>query len=215
MPDKQLIYKHGGKDYILIIRRKKMRNIRYTYKDGIFKVSAPYLFVSQEQIIKGLDKYADKLIKADVRTEASGDNFIYILGVKVPLQESGEIRFNDDTVITYKNREDLNKKLGKWFLKIVEPRHRYYEKLMGIKTPYKVKIRKMTTRYGTNSYTTHSITYSQVLLHYSIDVIDSIIVHELAHDKVRNHSKDFYDVVYKYCSNYKQLHKRLRKGEFR
>ena len=214
MPEKQLVYKHGGKDYVLIIRRKKMKNIRYTYKDGVFKVSAPHWSASEKQIIQGLDKYADQLIKADVRSKASSDNFIYILGEKVTLHESGEIPFTDGSVITYKNREDLNKNLAKWFLKVVEPRHRYYEKIMGIKKPYKVKIRKMTTRYGTNSLTTHSITYSLVLVHYSIDVVDSIIIHELAHEFVRNHSKQFYDVVYKYCPDYKQLHRRLRKGEF-
>ena len=63
----------------------------------------------------------------------------------------------------------------------MEARHRYYEKIIGVKKPYKVKIRKMTTRYGSNSLTTHSITYSLVLVHYSIDVVDSIIIHELAH----------------------------------
>lgn len=214
MPDKQLVYKHGGKDYVLIIRRKKMKNIRYTYKDGVFKVSAPHLFVSEKQIMEGLNKYADRLIKADVRSEASGDDFIYILGVKVDLQESGEIPFTDGSVITYKSREDLDKKLKKWFYQVLLVRHRFYENTMGIKKPYKVKLRKMTTRYGSNSSATHSITYSMVLMHYSEDVIDSIIIHELAHEFVRNHSKKFYDVVYKYCPNYKVLNKRLKKGVF-
>ena len=85
---------------------------------------------------------------------------------------------------------------------------------MGIAKPYKVRVRKMRTRYGSNAYSTHSITYSSILMHYTLDVVDSVIVHELAHDKVRNHSDKFYKVVYNYCPDYKALHKRLRKGEF-
>ena len=214
MSSKEFTYIHNGKEYRLIVTRKRMKNVRYTYKDGVFRVSAPYLFVTQKQIEEGLEKFADKLIALDVRTKASADNQIYLLGQLVPIEESGEIEFNDGTSIKYKNREDLDKKLIKWFLLFIEKRHRYYENIMGIKKPYKVHVRKMRTRYGSNSSHTHSITYSSILMHYTLDVIDSVIVHELAHDSVRNHSEKFYNVVYKYCPNYKELHKRLRKGEF-
>ena len=214
MSTKEFTYIHKGKEYRLIVTRKRMKSIRYTYKDSVFRVSAPHLFVTQKQIEEGLEKYADKLIALDVREKASDDSYIYLLGNRVPLEESGEIRFDDETSIKYKNHEDLNKKLMKWFLVLIEKRHRYYENIMGIDKPYKVRVRKMRTRYGSNASHTHSITYSLILMHYSVDVIDSVIVHELAHDKVRNHSEKFYNVVYKYCPEYKTLHKRLRKGEF-
>ncbi len=214
MSEKEFTYIHKGKEYHLIVTRKRMKSVRYTYKDGVFRVSAPILFVTQKQIEQGLEKYADKLIALDVRTKASDENYIYILGKQIPLNESGEINFSDGTVIKYKSREDLDKKLIKWFLLLIEKRHRYYENIMGIKKPYKVRVRKMRTRYGSNASGTHSITYSSILMHYTSDVIDSVIVHELAHDMVRNHSEKFYNVVYKYCPNYKALHKRLRKGEF-
>ena len=214
MRKQEFTYLHNGKEYLVVVTPKRMRSIRYYYKDGVFKVSCPFIFVSKQQIVDGLDKFADKLIKADVRHVASGDNYIYLLGHRIPLQESGEIKFTDGSVIAYKNREDLNKKLRKWFLGVISNRNAYYERLMGVKKPYKVRVKKMTTRYGSNSSQTHSISYSLVLMHYTVDVIDSVIVHELAHEFVRDHSKKFYDVVYKYCPNYKQLHARLRKGEF-
>ena len=124
------------------------------------------------------------------------------------------MNFSDGGVLKYKDREQLEKKLKKWFLEYITSRNQYYEQVMGIRTPYKVRVRKMTTRYGSNSKSTHSITYSMVLMHYSCEIIDSVIVHELAHHFVRDHSKKFYNVVYQYCPNYKALHKRLRKGEF-
>lgn len=214
MSVKEFTYIHKGKEYRLVVTRKHMKSIRYTYKVGVFKVSAPIFFVTQKQIEQGLEKYADKLLASDVRTKASDNDYIYILGNKVAVEENGEIRFTDETIIKYKSREDLEKKLKKWFLIFVEKRHRYYENIMGIKKPYKVRVRKMTSRYGSNAASTHSITYSMILMHYTADVIDSVIVHELAHDSVRNHSEKFYNVVYKYCPDYKVLHKRLRKGEF-
>lgn len=214
MSDYEFIYIREGKQYKVIVTKKKMRNIRYTYKDGVFKVSCPKYGVSQKQIVDGLNRFSEKLIKADVRTHASGDGFMYLLGNKIGISESGEINFTNGDKIIYKSKEDLEKKLKKWFLPILEKRNRYYEQMMGIRKPYNVKIRKMTTRYGSNSGTTHSITYSTILMHYTYDVIDSVIVHELAHHFVRNHSQKFYNVVYKYYPNYQVCHRRLKKGEF-
>lgn len=214
MLNSEYTYTHNGVTYPVVITRKSMKSIRYTFRDGVFYVSAPRFLVSKHSIFNGLEKFADKLIKSDKRSKASGDDFIYLLGTRVLLQNEGVISFNNGESINYKSREDLEKKLKKWFLKYIEVRHRYYEKMMGIDKEYRVKVRKMSTRYGSNSYQTHSICYSLVLMHYTSDVIDSVIVHELAHNKVHDHSKNFYNVVYKYCPNYDLLHKRLRKGEF-
>ena len=214
MSENTFIYKYQDKEYPVVVTRKRIRSIRYIFRDGTFYVSAPYMFAGKGRIIDGLDKFAEKLIKADKRGKARGDDFIYLLGTKVAISTEGEISFTDGTVIKYKSQEDLDKKLKKWFLKYIEPRHRYYEQVMEIKKPYRVSVRKMSTRYGSNSSQTHTVAYSTILMHYSNEIIDSVIVHELAHDKVHDHSKKFYDVVYKYCPNYDALHKRLRKGEF-
>ena len=44
------------------------------------------------------------------------------------------------------------------------------------------------------------------------EVITYIIVHELSHILEFNHSKNFYDVVSKYCPNYKQIKNKLKRG---
>ena len=214
MLEKELVYIHNDKEYKIIINRKRMRSVRYTYKDGVFRINAPMFFVTQKQIMEGLDKYANRLIKADVRSKASGDDYMYLLGNKITIRDSGEISFTNGEVINYKNRLDLEKKLKKWFLTRVTERVRYYENVMGVRKPYAVHVKKMATRYGSNSCETHSLSFSTILMHFTYDVIDSVIVHELAHDFVRDHSNKFYNVVYKYCPDYDHLHKRLRKGEF-
>ena len=79
---------------------------------------------------------------------------------------------------------------------------------------YQVKVRQMKSRYGSNNKSSKAITYSLVLLHYSPEIIDSVIIHELAHCFVYNHGDNFYKVVYKYCPNYDMLRKKLIRSEF-
>ena len=73
----------------------------------------------------------------------------------------------------------------------------------------------MKTRLGSNSRKTNKLAFSLSLVHYSKDIIDSVIVHELAHYYEFNHSFKFYNIVYKYCPNYKILRKKLIKGIYK
>ena len=64
MSSYSFIYIVDGKQYLVEVTKKRMKSIRYVYKDGVFKVSIPKLFVTQSHVIEGLNKYAKKLIKA-------------------------------------------------------------------------------------------------------------------------------------------------------
>lgn len=206
------IYSHEGKDYPVVFIKKRVKAIRYRYRDGCFKITAPYL-TSKETVINGLDKFFDRLTKENPHYSGITENYIYLLGTKIPISSSGVIKFTNGVDLVYKNREELEKKLKKWFLKYIEYRHRLYEEKM--KAPYNVvRVRKMFTRYGSNSISRKSITYSTILMHYSKDIIDSVIVHELAHCFEANHGPNFYKIVKKYCPNYDNLHLKLTKGEY-
>ncbi len=50
------------------------------------------------------------------------------------------------------------------------------------------------------------------LLNAPIEVLDYVIIHELAHVKVKNHSERFWREVARFCPNYKQLKSVLRKS---
>ena len=99
-------------------------------------------------------------------------------------------------------------------LEFVKENVRKNSSIMGISTPYVVKVRKMKTRWGVNNKKAQSLTFSTFLVHYKKEVIESVVIHELAHDRVRNHSEAFYKQVYKYSPNYKELHKALSKGQY-
>ena len=205
-------YKVNDKEYEVIIVHKRIKNIHYRFVDGAFKVSCHPL-TSKRNILVGLDKYAASLIKRSEKVAPQSSDYIYLFGVKVPLEESAKITFSNGETIEYKNHLDLNRKIRKLFLKIVTDRVSYYSSKMGVPL-YKVSVREMKTRFGSNSKYTKSLHFSMSLVHFSFPIIDSVIVHELAHIKVYNHSKAFYDVVYKYCPDYQVYRKKLIRGEF-
>ena len=206
------IYEVDNKSYQVIITHKRIRNIHYRFDGEKFLVSAPRL-VSLKQIKSGLEKFAQKLIKRSVQAQAETDEFIYLLGEKKELVYPGSIEMNDGAIISYKDEKQMHTKLRKWFLLYLEKRVRIYEEKMGA-PHYEVKVRMMKSRYGSNNRSSESLTFSMVLVHYSEEIIDSVIVHELAHCFVYDHSAKFYKVVYKYCPNYDMLRKKLIKAEF-
>ena len=200
-----------NKEYKVIITRKRMNSIRYRLRDDTFLISAPYL-ATKDSIQRGLVKYAPILIKK-VKPQAKSDDFIYIFGYKYDLYDAGTLTLNNGQSIFYKDINDLDKKLKKSFLSYMTYRVRYFENIMQL-NPHNVRVRKMNTRYGSNSKKTNTVCFSLTLLHYSPDIIDSVVVHELAHSIHFDHSKAFYSVVYKYCKDYDRLHKKLSSGVF-
>ncbi len=84
----------------------------------------------------------------------------------------------------------------------------YYSALMGLK-PNSVKITSAKKRFGSCS-SKGGICFSYRLMLYPDNAIDYVVVHELAHLKHHNHSKQFYDLVRRYMPDYKQREKILK-----
>lgn len=71
------------------------------------------------------------------------------------------------------------------------------------------QIKKVTGRWG--SCDSHkNIALSIYLVQLPIELIDYVMLHELAHTHHLNHSQAFWHEVTKYCPDYKLLRKRLR-----
>ena len=73
----------------------------------------------------------------------------------------------------------------------------------------RIALRNQKTRFGSCSYR-NNINLNIRLMNYDSDVIDYVIIHELAHTKVKNHSSEFWAEVEKHCPNYKELRKKLK-----
>ena len=203
MKSTEFVYLYKNKEYPVHVAYKRQRNIYYRYKEDGFHVSAPYL-VGQKTILKGLDKFADRII---AQFENSHNNFsfeedyLWLNGEKVSLSS-----------LNIQNTMELQHFLQEKGTILITELVRKYEEIMGISEPYKVKVRDTKRQYGSNSKRTHTLSFQTNLIHFSTEIIETVVVHELAHDFERNHSKNFYNIVYSFAPNYKQLQKKLKKG---
>lgn len=88
------------------------------------------------------------------------------------------------------------------------PKIEYFANKMNLKFS-DLKFRKMRSRWGSCS-NTRTITLNSELMKVKKELIDYVIVHELAHLVHMNHSKDFHSLVEIYLPSSKALRRELR-----
>ncbi len=199
----------NGQKQLATIERKQMKSIRWTIKDGKYDIRCPYS-CSQEYLETVISNHKTRK-KPEIEPPMT-NNYCYIYGEK---QDVHDCFVSIDGHYVLYNKETFYKDIDKFFRQYIEQRLRYYEKLMGIEFPYKLTTRFAISRYGSNSKRTHHITINSFLIHFSKDIIDAIIIHELAHNFYYDHSDNFYNFVYKYCPNYNAIHKALRQQKYK
>ena len=203
MKTSEFVYKYKNKDIPVHVTYSRQRNIYFRYKEDGFHISAPYL-TSKRTIETGLNKFAEKAIKQFTNSHSKfsfDEDFVYLLGEKQSLN-----------ALNIKNPQELQGFLQKNAAFLITELVKKYEGIMGVFEPYKVKVRDTERQYGSNSKRTHTLSFQTSLIHYSPEIIETVVVHELAHDFERNHGKNFYNIVYSFSPNYKELQKKLKKG---
>lgn len=191
--------------YIVIINYRKRRSmsLRLNMEKKTFYCNVP-LRTTSSQVRNFLDKYMlrlkNKAEKYQKPSPINGDS-VYIFGEKKEIEGF--------SLLDEKKKDKHLKDILLEFIIENAPKN---AEIMGITTPYALKVRKMRSRWGVNNKKSVSLTFSTYLVHYSKEIIESVVIHELAHDSNPKHDKKFYDVVYRYCPNYKELHKKLSKG---
>jgi Predicted metal-dependent hydrolase len=198
----------NGQDYNTEIEYKHTSYIKYQMKGDILIIRCPYFvtigYLTDIISKKGFKKENHKKLPFDI-------NYCYVYGEKQNLENNF---VNIDGHFILFNKTTFYKDINKYFLTYIKSRVEFFEKEMGISEPYSITTRLVSSRYGSNSRMTHHLTFNSYLIHFSKDIIDAIVIHELAHNFYYDHSKKFYDYVYKYCPNYKELHKQLRLGNY-
>ncbi len=193
-------YSYRGVVYEAHIAYRRRSGIRLSIKrDGSLSISVPTRIS-----LADLDAQVAKMMPwvekhRRVMDQEKACPFTYILGERVPTED---------------NEESIRKGYAKEALAYFSSRVAYYAPIMGIKTPYKVAVRDMDSRVGSNSSRTHTLAFSLWLYHFPPEVIDSVVIHELAHDQVKNHSGKFYAIVLKYCPDYWRLRKKIVRHDY-
>ena len=110
-----------------------------------------------------------------------------------------------------KDAETLQKWLKKETKQIFEEHLNIWYDRFEENIPFpKLKIRKMKTRWGVCNRRDNSVTLNSELIKYETDKLDYVIIHELSHFIHFNHSKEFWNLVSKYCPEYKEMRKALK-----
>lgn len=91
---------------------------------------------------------------------------------------------------------------------VIPKRVEHYSKIMNL-CPTGLRITKAKKRFGSCNGK-NSLCFSCFLMKYPMEAVDYVVVHELAHIKHHNHSKDFYNLINHYMPDYKQREKLLK-----
>lgn len=201
MKRKIIYFQLNEKEYAINVTAKPFQRGYYVrFRNGEFYVSTNS-FMSDKEIVRLTTKFAPKLLIDEIQSFSLNEHWCYLFGEKV--------------TISFDNEKEKDKFLKESLLNYLNLRVREYEKIMCISIPYSIHVRNTKTRYGSNSLKTHSLSFQLGLVHFSKEIIDSVIVHELAHDRHHNHQKGFYEEVYKYCPDYWTLKRKLQRRMFK
>lgn len=77
----------------------------------------------------------------------------------------------------------------------------------------KLSIKDLKTKWWSCSWT-QNISLNLKLIHLPMKFLEYVIIHEVCHLKEKHHQKKFWDLVGKYCNNYEETRKELKKLRF-
>lgn len=125
------------------------------------------------------------------------------------------VQFMDDTFyINNKTRTELiEKHIINKLIEIYTPRLKQYIREVNNRTynyEYReIDVKNLKSKWG-HCTSTNNLMFNLKLLNGPIDVLDYVIIHELAHIRVKNHSSTFWKEVERFCINHKDMKKKLR-----
>lgn len=90
----------------------------------------------------------------------------------------------------------------------IADRVKYYCAVMQV-TVGRITIRNQKTRWGSCS-SAGNVNFNYQLYYLPDELLDYVVVHELAHRRHMNHSKEFWSEVERYCPDYRARRKQLK-----
>ena len=202
-------------EYNIIINKKSSTKNTYirVNKDLDIVVSCntftPNFFI--KRLIKDNTNQIIKMINTQINKKKNNEGFFYLgKQYNIVYKDIKKIEFDEDNVYFSKDF-DIDKwyksEAKKLFLERLDYEYNTYTRNI----PYpKLRIRKMTTRWGVCNIKTHVITLNLELIKRDIKYLDYVIVHELTHLVYGNHSKYFWDLVEENYPGYKKFKNEMK-----
>ena len=176
------------------VHYKKMKNIYLKIKpDGRIMISAP-LGTSSDYLIKFV-KSRSEWIEAKQQ--------------KIAVHKDLSIQLEQDEILLFGKpfKGELSEiKLQRLLHeKILTYYDKYWQifKENGCK-PVEIKYRVMKSTWGVCRPTARTITFNKRLVHQPVEFIEYVVLHEMCHLLVQNHSRDFYALVAYHMPHFRQ-----------
>lgn len=216
------------------VLRKNIRNIHLRVRppSGMVTVSAPFRmemgtirgFCSSKIVWVEKQQERIKALKYEPAKEyISGEEHFY-LGKRYLLEviegnSRQKVIFTDNTIKLYLRKGHGRKKrkalLEKWYKlrlkELVLPHIERLQSIMNVKVE-KLVIRSMRTRWGSCNYKGKKICLNSELAKKPFELIEYVLIHEMAHLLERGHQKKFKAVMDKFSPGWKNLRKDLKKN---
>ena len=198
-----------NKYYNIVIERKKIKNIYFRIKDDSIHITCNRL-VSEREIKKLLEKNKDSLARMAKKESLrhKDDEKVLFLGYELTYEYDTKVHFDNNKAYG-PSVDKINESLEKHSLK-------YFQERLDIYTPefdnlpkFRLRIRKMKTRWGVCNKSSMTVTLNSLLIHKRVDLIDYVICHELSHFEHMNHSAAFWKEVGRHFKDYKKARKEL------
>jgi predicted metal-dependent hydrolase len=181
-------------------------------------------FIEQKQnwILKKLDSYKKAVVASPGEIKDGGTTGYLGKDMTISLEhregKPAMVRLEKDRLLVNLNGSghNLQTTVEAWYKfqvnVVIKDRLEYWSKLMQIDF-CAYKIRGQRTRWGSCSRN-GNLSFNWKLIKTPPEVIDYVIVHEIAHLKQMNHSARFWALVERYCPDYKNHRKWLHDHNF-
>ncbi len=209
----QLTY--NNKDYEIEIEKKRTNKNTYIRVKKDLKIHVTTtIFTSTKSIVKLIDENYDRICKMIDFQEVKVKNntgFFYLGKQYILVRTDNKgITFSKDKVFV---NHDFD--IDKWYKEkakeLFQERLDYNYERYTRKIPYpKLRIRKMTSRWGVCNIRTHIITLNLELMKRDISYLDYVIIHEMTHLIHGDHSSRFWKVVEENMPDFKKYREEMK-----
>ncbi|KLD95953.1 MULTISPECIES: M48 family metallopeptidase [Arcobacteraceae] len=175
------------------------KNVKHCYirvlKDDLIEIKSNIYFSLYDAkiLVEKRKNWLENAIKKVSKNALLEDEFLYL----------GEVKKLQDYNI--KNLDKFYKnEIEKILPNIVET----FSKKMDL-YPTSISYRKNKRTWGSCNFK-NGLNFNILLMKFPLEIMQYVVIHELSHIKHKNHSKNFWNLVEKYCPNYKQIEKEFK-----
>lgn len=203
--------------HYILIRKRRNKKMYLRIKDGQLVVTAPTLMPKSQidRFIESNRPWIEKQLKSiDTNTLKNGDVIHLVNGDFTLIIDPTLTRISlKNGEIKVRNQKDFEKILKMVAKSVLTPLFEDIRKQLGFNN-MKLQIGVYSSQWGSCNKMKRDIHLNAYLIMTELSFIQSVIVHEFAHMYVSNHSKQFYDVVYRWMPNYDAIHRKYKHYRF-